>query len=187
MLPASGSIRLYPLNIPLFDVARAMDGDDVALPAVDAGEDDSPVRRDRRRGFGYGSGGGRKRTGRIDVIRGMIASLRFGRTLAPVIMLMAAVASFAGPSLVSTIGLLDGDAGTAAAAETHLPIDMAAAPDQFTEAAGPTFGFEGPVRIIPVIYNPATRPGTARPVCAIRGSGGVRAPSVHTLLCVYRL
>lgn len=102
-------------------------------------------------------------------------------------MLMAVVASFTGPSVASTIRLLDGDPATDAASESHLPLDMAAAPDQATEAGGEWTETDTPTRVFP---NRAARFASSRETDLLsqtdRSSVQVR-PCILAHLCVYRL
>ena len=117
----------------------------------------------------------------------MIASFRRATTLLPTIMLMAVMASFAGPSAISTIRLLDGDEATPPATETHLPLGMAAAPDQTPESIESPAGVEGPVRVNTAANGSVAGRLAVSVNAVIGGSSDGRSVCDRTRLCVYRL
>lgn len=117
----------------------------------------------------------------------MTVSFRLCRKIVPAVMLMAVTASLAGPSFVSAMSLLDGSETTMPDGGTHLPLDMAAAPDQTAEAADSSIGLDGSARDVQADPGTLSTLLSMRPVEDVNGADGGICASLQSLLCVYRL
>lgn len=116
----------------------------------------------------------------------MAVPARIRTTIITAIMMAAVVVSFAGPSIASTVRLLDDD-GASAASEAHLPLDTAAAPDPVAEFA-PESAEEG---LSSRLQGDPTASSASKGETGMVVQKGrlltVAASRGQALLCVYRL